>query len=99
MKMKIIICGIIILIIIVSGTIIGFNYKNKIKERDQKRYAEIKENIQPEIDAYVRLTNYYCNPERGENSGTRVYNEFDWVTYLKCKDYEDTNYSNWENRK
>ena len=25
-------------------------------------------------------------------------NEFAWDTYLKCKDYEDVNYSNWEER-
>ena len=25
-------------------------------------------------------------------------NKLEWDTYLKCKDYEDKNYSNWENR-
>ena len=25
-------------------------------------------------------------------------NKLEWDTYLKCKDYEDKNYSNWEDR-
>jgi len=132
MKNRIIISIIIISIII--GSLVGLNYKNIIEKRNQQHYSKIMENIQPEIDAYVRLTNFYCNPERGENSGTMVYtdealinqrgmdkellldvdgesyckvrvevrcvaeNEFAWDTYLKCKDYEDKNYSNWEER-
>lgn len=134
MKKKIIIGLIIVALILGIGMIVGLNYKNIIEKRNQQHYAKIMENIQPEIDAYVRLTHYYCNPDRGENSGTGVFtdetlinqrgmdkellldvdgesyckvrievrcvalNEFAWDTYLKCKDYEDTNYSNWEER-
>lgn len=135
MKKKIIIVIILVLIIVGIGVVIVLNYKNAIKKRNQKRYAEIKEDIQSDIAAYVRLTSHYCNPSRGENSGVAVYtdetliyqrgmdkellldvdgesyckvrvevrcvdeNEFAWDTYLKCKDYEDENYSNWETRK
>lgn len=125
---------IILLVIIVLGVMMGLNYKNMINERNQKHYAKIKENIQPDIAAYVRLRSPYCNPSRGENSAVVTYtdetlvyqrgmdkellldvdgksyckvrvevrcvaeNEHDWDTYIKCKDYEDVNYSNWEER-
>lgn len=134
MKKKIIISFVILLVILGVGVIVGFNYKNKINERNQEHYANIMKNIQPEIETYIKLTKFYCNPDRGENTGTTVYtdetlinqrgmdkellldvdgksyckvrvevkcvavNEFAWDTYLKCKDYEDINYSNWEER-
>ncbi|MBQ2873178.1 MAG: hypothetical protein IJE89_04200 [Bacilli bacterium] len=134
MKKKLIIVIALLIVVSISSIVIGINYKNKINKRNQLHYAKIKENIQPEIDAYVKLTKYYCNPSRGENSGITVYtdetlinqrgmdkellldvdgksyckvrvevrcvaeNEFAWNTYLKCKDYEDVNYSNWEER-
>lgn len=132
MKKKVIIS--ILIVIAIVGVIVGLNYKNIVDKRKQLHYAKIKENIKPEIDAYVKLTSFYCNPDRGENSGTMVYtdetlinqrgmnkkllldvdgksyckvrvevrcvavNEFAWDAYLKCKDYEDVNYSNWEER-
>ena len=134
MKKKLIIGITILIVVMISGIIFGLNYKNIIEERKLRHYAKIKENIQPDIAAYVKLTEYYCNPGRGENSGITVYtdeilinqrgmnkdllldidgksyckvrvevrcvaeNEFAWDTYLKCKDYEDENYGNWEER-
>ena len=134
MKKKLIISLIIVAIVLSVATIIGLNYKSIIKKRNQEHYAKIMENIQLEIETYIKLTKFYCNPERGENTGTTVYtdetlvnqrgmdkellldvdgksyckvrvevkcvavNEFAWDTYLKCKNYEDVNYSNWEER-
>lgn len=134
MKKKKIIILITILIITCIGLILGLNYKKTIKERNLQHYAKIKEAIQPDIAAYIRLRLPYCNPSRGENSAVSVYtdetliyqrgmdkkllldvdgksyckvrievrcvaeNEHDWDTYLSCKDYEDENYSNWEER-
>ena len=132
MKKKIIIALIIVAIVLSVGTIIGLNYKSTIKKINQEHYAKIMENIQPEIETYIKLTKFYCNPERGENTGTTVYtdetlvnqrgmdkellldvdgksyckvrvevmcvaeNELDTDVYIKCKNYEDENYSNWE---
>ena len=72
---QIIISLIIVIVILGVGTIIGLNYKNKIKVRNQLHYEKIMENIQPEIEAYIKLTKFYCNPERGENTGTTVYTD------------------------
>ena len=74
MKKKIIISLIIVIVILRIGTIIGLNYKNKFDERNKLHYEQMKENIQPEVDRYVRVKHYYCNPERGENSNTAIYN-------------------------
>lgn len=135
MKKKIVVLLIVILILIsISvGVIIYLNHEKEIKERNQKRYAEIKEDIQEDIAGYVRVREIYCSVERGENLNsiytdeTLVYqrgmdkkklldvdgksyckvrvevrcvdeNKFEWDTYLKCKDYEDENYGNWEKR-
>lgn len=134
MKKKLFIGVMIVAFVLIIVIVLGLCYKNIINERNELHYLKIKEDIQPDIAAYVRLTSFYCNPDRGENSGTMVYtdealvnqrgmdkdllldvdgesyckvrvevmcvaeNEFDWDTYLKCKDYEDENYSNWEER-
>ena len=133
-RKKLIMIIVIVFIVLVVGTIICLNYRNKIEERNREHYANIMRRIQPEIETYIKLTKFYCNPERGENTGTTVYtdetlinqrgmdkellldvdgksyckvrvevkcvavNEFAWDTYLKCKDYEDVNYSNWDER-
>lgn len=73
-KKKIIISLIIVIVVLVFGIIIGLSYKYKIDERNQLHYEKLKENIQPEIDRYVRVLHRYCNPERGENSNTANYN-------------------------
>ena len=75
MKKKIIISLIIVIVILVIGTIIGLNCKNKIDERNQLHYEKMKERIQPEIDRYVRIMHHYCDPSRGENSGIAIYND------------------------
>ena len=134
MKRKIIIGVLLLTVVIIISIMLGLNYKNIIEKRNQEHYAKIKENIQPDIEAYVRLTSPYCNPSRGENSmvvtytdETLVYqrgmdkellldvdgksyckvrvevrcvaeNKHEWDIYIKCKDYEDENYSNWEER-
>lgn len=135
MKKKIII--ILITVLFLVGTSIGIvvvlKNKKEIEERNQERYAEIKEDIQEDIAGYVRVRRPYCSVERGENLNA-IYtdetlvnqrgmdkeklldvdgesyckvrievscvgeNEHTWNTYLKCKDYEDENYSNWEKR-
>ena len=74
MKKKIIISFIIVIVILIIWTILGLNYKNKFDKRSQLHYDKMKENIQPEVDRYVRVKHHYCNPERGENSGTANYN-------------------------
>lgn len=135
MKKKIVIILIVILLLIGTsiGIVVGLKHKKEIEERNQKRYAEIKESIQEDIAGYVRVRDPYCSVERGENLNsiytdeTLVYqrgmdkeklldvdgesyckvrvevkcvgeNEHTWDTYLKCKDYEDENYGNWEER-
>ena len=133
MKKKIVIIVIAVLLLIGTGIgiAIGLKHKKEIEERNQRRYAEIKKDIQEDIAGYVRATNVYCNPSTGENNATVIYtderlinyggldkkklldvdgesycklrvevkcvavNEFAWDTYLKCKDYEDEEYSNW----
>lgn len=132
-KIVIIIMAVLILIGISIGIAIGLKHKKEIEERNQKRYAEIKEDIQEDIAGYVRVRDPYCSVERGENLNSiytdesLVYqrgmdkeklldvdgksyckvrvevncvgeNEHTWDTYLKCKDYEDEEYSNWDGR-
>lgn len=75
MNKKIIISFVIVVVILIIGTILGLNYKNKFDERNQLHYDKIKENIQSEVDRYVRIMHHYCNPERGENSGIAIYND------------------------
>lgn len=134
MKKTLIIILIVILILvgISVGTVFRTKNRQVVEEENQKRYLEIKEDIQEDIAKYVKLTNVYCNPSRGENTATSIYtdqtliyqggmdkeklldvdgksyckvrievncvaeNEFGWNTYLKCKDYEDEKYSNWD---
>ena len=74
MKKKLII-SLIIIVVLVIGIILGLNYKNKFDERNKLHYDKMKENIQPEIDRYVRIRHNYCNPERGENSSAAIYND------------------------
>ena len=81
MKKKIIISLIIVIVILVIGTIIGLNYKNKFDERNKLHYEQMKENIQSEVDRYVRVRHNYCDPIRGENSGTAIYNREILVNY------------------
>ena len=71
MKKRIVI-GTIILIVLCIGIIIWSNYKNIISKINQRHYDEIKENIQPDIEAYVRLTSYYCDPVNSENTAVMV---------------------------
>lgn len=80
MKKKIII-GLIIVAFLGIGTIIGLNYKNKFDERNQLYYEKMKENIQPEIDRYVRIMHHYCDLSRGENSGIAIYNDERLIKY------------------
>ena len=75
MKKRIIISFIIVVVILIIGTIIGLNYKNKFDERNQLHYDKMKENILPEVDRYVRIMHHYCDPSRGENGGTSIYND------------------------
>lgn len=131
MKKKLIISLIVLLIIICVGIIIGLNYKNIVYNKNQKRYQEIKEDIQDDIAGYLRVAAPYCSPDssaqltitdetlinqRGMDKEelldvdgesyckvrveTRcvLENKHEWDTYLSCKDYEDENYSNWEER-
>lgn len=135
MKKKIIIILITVLFLVGTGIgiVVGLKNKKELEERNQERYAEIKEDIQEDIAGYVRVRRPYCSVERGENLNA-IYtdetlvnqrgmdkeklldvdgesyckvrievscvgeNEHTWNTYLKCKDYEDENYSNWEKR-
>ena len=129
MKKKLIIITVSIILIVLL--LIGINYKRIINIRNQKHYAKIKENIDPEIEAYLRLSHPYCSPSNGVTTfkdETLVYqrgmdkellldvdgksyckvrievrcveeNKHEWNTYLKCKDYEDEHYRNWETRK
>jgi len=133
MKIKIIIIIMAVLMLIGTsiGIVVGLKHKKEIEQRNQKRYAEIKEDIQEDIAGYVRVRRPFCSVERGENLNA-IYtddtlvnqrgmdkeklldvdgksyckvrvevkcvgeNEHTWDTYLKCKDYEDENYSNWD---
>lgn len=97
---------------------------------NNKRYNQIKEDIQEDIASYLKITRPYCTPSEATSTMTDealVYqrgmdkeklldvdkksyckvrieircvaeNKLAWDTYLKCNDYEDENYSNWEDR-
>lgn len=64
-----------LIVILGIGTIIGLDYKHKIEERNKLHYAKLKENIQPEVDRYVRIMHHYCDPIRGENIGIAIYKD------------------------
>lgn len=70
MKKKVLIG--VILICLVIGLFILFNYKKIINKRNQLHYDKIIERIQPDIAAYIRLTSPYCDPSRGEKSGVSI---------------------------
>lgn len=122
------IIGIIILIIILEILLlIGINYVNYSSNR---RYEEIKKDIDNETAKYFKISHPYCTPGSGDftiTDETLLYqwgmdgeklldvdgesycnvrieatciakNKLNWDIYLKCKDYEDENYSNWEKR-
>ena len=132
-KTVIIVIALLLLTGVIIGVVVSIKHKKEIDERNQRRYVEIKEDIQEDIAGYVRVREIYCSVDRGENLNsiytdeTLVYqrgmdkeklldvdgksyckvrvevrcvdeNKFEWDTYLKCKDYEDEEYSNWEKR-
>jgi len=83
---KLNIVGIVLLLLFLGAFgVVGLNYKGLLNERNQRYYEKIKENIQPEIEAYVRLTHYYCNPDRGENTATTIYTD-DTLIYQRGMD-------------
>lgn len=70
MKKKVIIT--MITVVLGIGIIGGVCYKKIINDRNHVHYVKIKENIRTDVNAYVTLTNFNCDPNRG---GTIVYTE------------------------
>lgn len=107
------------------------NYEEKKlieKEKNQRRYEEIKEDIHKELERYIYVRFPTCEPQwapqrisdgqlirnagmdkekfldvDGENYCDSVSyatcvekNKFEFKTYIRCKDYEDSKFVDWD---